>query len=208
MSIANRKQKEKEDLSKKILDAAMELFTQQGFEQTSIRNIAKKIEYSPTTIYLYYKDKDAIFHALHQQGFELLNSQMQVLMHVEEPFERLKAMGRIYISFALENAALYELMFIQSAPIDYVESTEENIWQEGTTSFAALKLTLADCMKSGLLPAQDIESTAFVIWSALHGMVSLHIKNRCKTIFPENRNIIVESGYNSLILLIESLIKK
>jgi len=207
MSIASRKQKEKEDLSKKILDAAMELFTQQGFEQTSIRNIAKKIEYSPTTIYLYYKDKDAIFHALHQQGFAQLNSRMQVLMHVADPFERLKAMGRIYISFALENPELYELMFIQSAPIDFVEATEDNIWAEGTNAFAYLKQTLSDCKLSGKFPLLDIEPSAYVIWSALHGMVSLHIKNRCKAISPDNRTTIVDAGYNNLVHLIEILVK-
>lgn len=205
MTIAERRQRQKEDLSKKILDAAMELFTQQGFEQTSIRNIAKEIDYSPTTIYLYFKDKDAIFHALHQQGFDMLSTRMQMLMHVDDPFERLKAMGKIYIAFALENPKLYELMFVQSAPIDFVEASEETSWSEGSNAFFYLKQTLTDCKTTGRFPILDIEPTAFVIWSTLHGMVTLQIKNRCKAISPDNRAAIVEMGYKNLVHLLHSL---
>ena len=61
MTITTRKERQKEELKGKILQAAKELFMEKGFEDTSIRNIAEKIEYSPTTIYLYFKDKDDIF---------------------------------------------------------------------------------------------------------------------------------------------------
>ena len=207
MGITQRKLQEKQELSKKILDAAMELFTQQGFEQTSIRNIAKKIEYSPTTIYIYFKDKDAIFHALHQQGFEVLNLKMGILMYVQNPMERLKAMGKVYIDFALENPSLYELMFISNAPLMEIDSDEDKDWLEGSNAFSFLKSTLKECRENGYFPQQDLEATSFVVWSAMHGMVSLHIKNRSKKIFPENRDTIVQSGYNCLIQIIESLKK-
>ena len=70
MGVTERKERHKEDLKKDILTAAKELFTEKGFEATSIRAIAEKIEYSPATIYLYYKDKNEIVHALHQDGFQ------------------------------------------------------------------------------------------------------------------------------------------
>src|SRR5699024_8917870 len=112
MGIQERKEKYKEDLKRKILDAAIRLFTKQGYEATSIRKIAAEIEFSPTTIYLYYKDKLDIVYALHQEGFRRLGEQFKALQTVDHPFERLKAMGRTYIQFALENKAFYELMFV------------------------------------------------------------------------------------------------
>src|SRR4051812_46528057 len=112
MTISNRKERQKEELRGKILQAARELFMQKGFEDTSIRNIAEKIEYSPTTIYLYFKDKDDIFFALHQEGFTLLNQYFKPLGHVANPFERLKAISKAYITFAMENGEFYDLMFI------------------------------------------------------------------------------------------------
>ena len=54
MGIKERKLKHKEDLKQSILDAAKKLFIKEGYEATSIRKIAAEIEFSPTTIYLYY----------------------------------------------------------------------------------------------------------------------------------------------------------
>ena len=95
MTIATRKERQKEELRTKILEVAKALFIERGFEETSIRNIAERIEYSPTTIYLHFKDKDDIFYALHQEGFILLNQYFRVLQNVEDPFERLKAITRL-----------------------------------------------------------------------------------------------------------------
>jgi len=47
MGIEDRKQRHKEDLKDIILKAAKELFLIKGFERTSMRTIAEKIEYSP-----------------------------------------------------------------------------------------------------------------------------------------------------------------
>jgi AcrR family transcriptional regulator len=68
MGIAERRSKHKENLRQAILDAAKKLFLRDGYHATSIRKIAQEIEFSPTTIYLYYKDKAEIAHALHIEG--------------------------------------------------------------------------------------------------------------------------------------------
>ncbi len=57
MTIATRKQREKEEMRHLILEAAKKIFLTKGYEQASIRNIAEEIEYSPGTIYLYFKEK-------------------------------------------------------------------------------------------------------------------------------------------------------
>src|SRR3954447_23130249 len=130
MTIANRKERQKEELKTKILQAAKELFMERGFEETSIRNIAEKIEYSPTTIYLYFKDKDAIFHELHDEAFLMMRSKFSVLQYISDPFERLKAIGKIYLDFAMENKELYDLMFILDAPMKVLQK-EDCEWDEG-----------------------------------------------------------------------------
>ena len=56
MGIKERRAREKEQLRRQILSAARELFVNEGYENVSMRKIANKIEYSPTTIYLYFKD--------------------------------------------------------------------------------------------------------------------------------------------------------
>jgi len=203
MGISERREKEKKDLRKLILDAAMEIFLEKGFDELSIRTIAEKIEYSPTTIYLYFKDKDDILFGLHLEGFRLMNEKMSVLEYVSDPFDRLKAMGRIYLDFALENTGLYDLMFIREAPMKALECVEED-WHQGKIAFDGLKYVVKECIDAGYLNFKDTEAGAFLIWSAMHGMCALQIGNRCIGVISEDkRDTIVQLGYQSFIELLE-----
>jgi AcrR family transcriptional regulator len=137
MSITERKQREKLEMRRIILDAAKSIFLEKGFGSTSIRNIAEKIEYSPGTIYLYFNDKDEIFHALHEEGFRKMLDMMQPLKHVADPMERLIAMGKVYMEFAYSNKELYDLMFIMEAPINAEQDREK--WEMGNRTLNFLK---------------------------------------------------------------------
>jgi AcrR family transcriptional regulator len=175
MGVAERKERHKEELKKEILDAAKELFMQKGYEATSIRNIAEKIEYSPATVYLYYKDKDEIMHALHQEGFKILIQYFGVLATIAHPFERLKAMGEAYIKFAMENHDMYNLIFVSSDPLKHVESCYDENWDEGDRAFDVLYQTVAECQQHGYFGGFEPYALSFVIWSTMHGLCTLRI---------------------------------
>jgi AcrR family transcriptional regulator len=199
MGIANRKEREKEELRNRILQAALELFQEKGYEHTSLRAIAEKIEYSPTTIYLYFKDKDALFFAMHQAGFELLKEGFMPLMTIADPFDRLIAQGYGYIDFALKNPQLYDLMFVSDKPIDWLEDCEEE-WNDGENAFAILKANVEQCMALGYMPRTDVEVLSFMIWSTLHGMITLHLHKRCENMFsPDNQGKLVHKGYETFV---------
>src|SRR5947207_3933255 len=72
MGIKERQERDREAVSRSILDAARELFVTEGYRNVSIRKIAEKIEYSPAAIYGYFPSKDDIFLALAEEGFHLL----------------------------------------------------------------------------------------------------------------------------------------
>jgi AcrR family transcriptional regulator len=201
MTIANRKERQKEELKAKILEAARSLFIERGFEETSIRNIAERIEYSPTTIYLYFKDKDDIFYALHQEGFILLNQYFRALEHVSDPFERLKAINRAYINFALENREYYDLMFISRSPMNALEKDSDK-WVEGNKAFGALTGTVAQCIAQGYFKGMEPEILSFTCWSMVHGMCALDIRGRCSVLSEENQKDI---SFKSGALIVEML---
>ncbi len=71
---SERRAREKENLRRAILDAARELFVAEGYDAVTMRKIADRIEYSPTTIYLHFKDKDEILLCLSEEGFTLLRA--------------------------------------------------------------------------------------------------------------------------------------
>src|ERR1043165_5647478 len=102
MGTTERKAREKEELKALILKAARKLFVEKGIGQTTIRNIADAIDYSVGTVYVYFRDKNEILHALHTQSFAELSGQFKILYNVKDPMERLRAMGKVYITYDLE----------------------------------------------------------------------------------------------------------
>ena len=72
MGVKERQERDREAVSRAILDAARELFVAHGYQNVSIRKIAERIEYSPAAIYSYFPSKDDIFFALAEEGFRLL----------------------------------------------------------------------------------------------------------------------------------------
>jgi AcrR family transcriptional regulator len=205
MGIAERKERDKEELRERILVAAKKLFLEKGVEKTSIRNIADLIEYSPGSIYHYFKDKNEIFHALHQGGFQQLMSRMEVLATIPNPMERLKGMGAIYVQFALENPDMYDLMFIKEAPMVHVSNSNEEQWKEGFGTFSFLRATIQECIQSGYFRGHEEEALSFLVWSTVHGMVSLHIRRRCEVVLAQRQDTIVKDGLNEFFSILDRL---
>jgi AcrR family transcriptional regulator len=205
MSTAERKAREKEALKSLILKGARKLFLERGIEQTTIRNIADEIDYSVGTVYVYFKDKNAILHDLHSIGFQELGGYFTELLSVKDPMERLRKMGFIYIKFALENQEMYDLMFNVKAPMEFIEASEKEEWNEGVTTFGALKMTVADCMDLGHFKSNNLEPLAFMIWSLVHGMCCLEIRQRTKGVKFNNPDTILNDGYNEYLKIIEKL---
>ncbi len=176
MGVQERKEREKEEMRRIILKASMGLFIQEGYDGVSIRKIAKKIEYSPGSIYTYFTDKDSIFYALHVEGFEILFKKQISTQSINDPRERLLAQGKAYIEFALENQEYYDIMFIMRESIELICKDETKDWTHGQRSYDLLKRNVSECQSAGMFKNQNVESVAFLLWSVVHGIASLIIR--------------------------------
>src|SRR6266853_4664940 len=103
-AIRHRQERDKQELRQAILDAAGELFLEQGYERFSLRKVAERVGYSPTTIYLYFRNKDDLLFTIVDEGFERFGLQLAAAAESQEDsWERIIALGRAYITFALQN---------------------------------------------------------------------------------------------------------
>ena len=82
MGITERREREREEIRTRILDAARELFDSEGYEHVTMRRIADAIEYSPTTIYNHFEDKDDLVRALCEEDFSRL---LQIFREEDPP---------------------------------------------------------------------------------------------------------------------------
>ncbi len=203
MGIAERKEREKQEKRELIVEAAAHIFAAEGYERTSIRSIAERIEYSPATIYLYFKDKDELLHAIHELGFDLLMKQMAKAAEVTDPVDRLRLIALEYVRFCFEHPQYYNLMFNSLEPLNYYEDACN--WDTGRRAFFFLQQAIEDCMRQGLILQQDPKSLTFFCWSFVHGMVSLYTRCRLRALdlSDDESRALIFSGVNTWLDLMK-----
>lgn len=194
---AQRRERERHEMRRMILDAAMELFVSEGYEQVSIRRIGEKIEYSPATIYLYFKDKDEILYELHNDSFDRFYEAEVAVSSLQDPLERLRALAKVYVDFGLSHPQHYELMFILKAPT--IRQAETRDWSRSFRTFDFLRGIVDDCLKAGLIRPGDPHAISLGLWSLVHGFVSLLLRDRMAMVPKEVRDRLVRQGLDYMM---------
>jgi AcrR family transcriptional regulator len=203
MGVKERKERDRQDKRELILQSAHKLFLNRSFDEISIRNIAESIEYSPATIYLYFKDKDEIFFALHTEAFKKFNSYLSQIITIKNPMERLIKLGEKYIEFTFAHPKYYDIMFIMNAPMNCDENSED--WQEGAKAHCFLESIVQECKSKGHFKTLDARILSFTIWSYMHGMCSLALRDRMK-LYPESeRESVRKKSFKQFANLLKSL---
>jgi len=170
MGITERKSREKEELRQEILNAARELFLREGYQNVSMRRIAEKIEYSPTTIYLYFRDKADLLNQICDETFIGLLKRLESIERRDlPPLEKLKRVLRAYVEFGLEHPHQYTLVFMTPQP------EEECPCEQGEKCFNFLVQAVQACVDRGEVPEGNVPVMARLLWSGLHGLTSLLI---------------------------------
>ena len=174
MGTKERRAREKEQLRQQILSAARELFVNEGYENVSMRKIANKIEYSPTTIYLYFKDKADLLDSVCQETLlNLLNTLEQLKRDKSDPVETLRKSGRTYIEFGLKYPQDYKLTFVIRPQFQKGLGLHEG--SIGERVFDYLRAMVSECIQQKIFRQMDVETTGQVLWAAVHGVTLLLI---------------------------------
>lgn len=197
MGSPERRQREREEMRSLICRAAMKIFLEEGFEKASIRRIAEEIEYTPGAIYSYFEDKDAILFALHTEGFARLRQELLRVNGQRPAFARLEALGRTYLRFALDNPEYYDLMFIMSSTIARAQqdAPDDARWTAGQDTYELLRQAVRDCQEEGSLPEHPVEGATLALWSLVHGIGSLAVKQRLAMIPEAQRKAAIDSAF-------------
>ncbi len=159
-------------LRRSILDISRKMLVDEGFNRISMRKIAQKVGCSATSIYLYFKNKDALLHSLIEEGFEKLYEILSALNHPDKsPARKIEDYCRAFINFGLNNPEYYEIMFqlhpkhMERYPVEKFRRARRN-----TNLFMnALQELNDERMKS----PEDARIWANVFVANIHGGISL-----------------------------------
>ena len=163
-----------------ILQAAKELFLEEGYDATTIRRIADRVAVSAPALYLYFHDKDAIMLALCDQTFaRLLELVAEIAQTVSDPLEQMARFGEAYARFGLEHPDEYRLVFMGHVP-EPIRKTGHRAavddpnrpGAKGALVFSRLVAILARAEASGHKLNYPPDTCAELCWMGIHGVVA------------------------------------
>lgn len=140
-----------------------------------MRAIAEAIEYSPTAIYYHFKDKEEMVNCLCREDFGHLHEAFRTAELPADPVERIRAIGRVYARFGLENPNHYRFLFLTPPPGHLEEPIESDACYPGEQAFGILHSAVRSAAEAGRLRSSDSLTIAQVLWATIHGAVALLI---------------------------------
>ena len=173
MGVTEKRAKHKEEFRKEILDSARELFINDGYEKFSLRKLAEKIDYSPTTIYLYFKSKDDLLFAICEEFFGQFFAQLNRIRSVSrDPIETLRQAFLYLLEFGLRNPNQYKVIFFTKSVYG---TPEEFVGKEtmARNTYFAFKEMVRDCINAGLLRELDEDVITPALAIASHGLATM-----------------------------------
>jgi AcrR family transcriptional regulator len=205
MGSTERRERTRLEIRTRILDAARELFAKEGPDNVTMRRIAERIEYTPTTIYHHFKDKNALLEVLLTEDFLVFAGQFAAVLTLADPIERIDAMAREYVHFALSMPNHYRMLFMTPLPSDVAEIADhaKDRGVPERDAYAALSWIMNEAIASGRLKPEhtDLHLLCQMAWSSVHGVAALAIAMRGRSEWFEWRPLAdIFEHTNSMIM--------
>lgn len=178
MSIKKRRDMEKAAMKKAIMDATVALIEQEGYEKLSIRKIAAKIEYSPTTIYLYYKDKAEIITDMSNTLYNKIESNTIALINGSSAHtvdEQVRSILRAFIKSLCDEPEMAKAIMYGGTNVIFANENKND--EPTNPGIAMFNTLLAEGIEKKILKP-NAANTSWMITSALLGFVMTAIENR------------------------------
>lgn len=156
----------------RILEAAIEVVAEKGFQYARIADIASRAGVADGTVYLYFNNKDHILRAAIDSAFEQFSSRVRAAMAADaNPIEQLKAIARLHIETLVNRRNLAVILQMQ------IRQSEKFLEQFSHESFVdyihLVRESIRNGQRDGLIRA-DISDrvAALCLFGALDEMIS------------------------------------
>ncbi len=187
-----RRQKQREEARRAILDATEALLIETGGDAFPIRTLADRCGYTAPTIYHYFRDKAGLLDALLDERFERLLARVEDVPRSEDPAENLRRMVEAFVGFGRENPAFYRLILV--GPRASGDGTPASV----EAARERLSQPWVELHQAGLLHT-DPQTAAQSMWAVMHGLTALQISRPDYDWGPELAQVAVDSMLRGLI---------
>ena len=178
MGFKQRREREKQQIRQSILSAARQIAAEEGWQAVTTRKVAEQIEYSQSTIYEYFENKEAILLAVLRSGYEQLVVLVQAAFaSTDDPEARLLAMSEAYWDFAFRSPELYQVMH-GLAGISFGRYGHPDTPVEVRQSFGLAREALQQWAEANGVERADITDLVEARRGLMHGLITLAMASR------------------------------
>lgn len=170
-----------QQLRELILDSAQEIIEANGLAGLSAREIARRIGYSPGTLYNIFQNLDDVVLNVEARVLDALDARISALPQDGSINERIHRLAHAYLSFTHEKPRLWNLLFEHHMPA----GSELPVWYQQKLEglMGRVEAALAPLFPPGREP--DRQRAARVLWAGVHGITSLSTTNKLSNITAE-----------------------
>jgi AcrR family transcriptional regulator len=160
------------DLKNALIEAGIEILSQEGVNGLSLRKVARKAGVSHAAPYAHFADKQALVAAIATDGHRKIYEKILGVMeqYLDDPLRQLVETAWAYVEFGFEEPDHFRITFSGSVEKEHdypalVEMTAKN--------FGILRALVARCQAAGILDPGEPDLTAVGVWGLIHGFVTL-----------------------------------
>lgn len=177
---AVRREEEKERRRAEIVDAAEDLYAEVGWDAVTMENVAKSARLSRALIYVYFRDKGDLLHAITERALiELRERFVEAAAKFRLGIDKVEAIGRAYVLFQQEKPYSFDACSRfhahQSAAGEAAEAAEAACTVAGDAVIAVIAQALVEGQADGSI-RKDLGNPAQVcvmLWAFTHGLIQV-----------------------------------
>ena len=177
-----RSKEEVELVKNRIIEEALHMIAEYGYDGFSIRKLGPKLGMAPKTVYNYFQNKDEVYLHVLTRGFEILFDELYAqAMRMDDPFDKLTAISQAFIRFGFQQSNYYDIMFTlhvpkfndySGTPLEGPAHHELTIAMKSLTLFIEVMEELSS--QYGTIDKDDARLCAVQLFVGMHGIVSLN----------------------------------
>jgi AcrR family transcriptional regulator len=176
--VAERREEEKERRRAEMVDAAEELYAEVGWDAVTMERVAKSARLSRALIYVYFRDKNDLLHAITERALLELREQFEAAAAAHtQGIDQVTAIGRAYVLFQQEKPYRFDACSRFHAHQAAGQPAEDACAAAGDAVMAVIVRALMQGQTDGSI-RQDIGNPAQVcvmLWAFTHGLIQIGI---------------------------------
>jgi TetR/AcrR family transcriptional regulator len=180
MGIAERREREKEQRQKDIVDAAERIFFSRGFNNATMDEVAEEAELSKGTLYLYFQNKIDLYHAIVCRGMDVLFDLFdKASAGLKTGLEKIEAIGRAYLVFFRQHPNYFNALLHQEIQQIEEQDIQNNPYilqcqEKGNRIFGLIQDAVRQGMEDRTIrPDVDPVMVSLILWGHSTGILQI-----------------------------------